>query len=522
MSAPIDATALGVFIALFALVTVLGFIAARWHNADLSHINEWGLAGRRFGTLITWFLIGGDLYTAYTFIAVPAAVYGGGAAGFFAVPYTIVAYPFFFLIAPRLWNVCKRHSFVTAADFVEGRYGDRNLALAVAITGILATLPYIALQLIGMQVVISSLGIGGSGLAGDLPLFVAFVVLATYTYTSGLRAPAMIALVKDVMIYVTVVVAVVAVPMKLGGFAHVFAAADAAFAARPPGAPPASVILQPGAYWAYGTLAIGSAMALFLYPHAVTGILAASRGDAVRRNAVLLPAYSLALGLLALFGYMAIAAGLNIAKPNLAVPALIHALFPSWFAGFAFAAIAVGALVPAAIMSIAAANLWTRNIYKPFINPRATPQQEGQQAKLTSLVVKFGALAFVLAFSSQYAINLQLLGGVWMLQTLPAVVLGLFTRALHRTALLCGWFAGMATGTAMFLATGFKPTFALHAGGIAVAAYIAVEALAVNLLLAALLTPVFDRAGIARGTDATTAGDYEDEASAGLPIPTIA
>ena len=101
-------------------------------------------------------------------------------------------------------------------------------------------------------------------------------------------------------------------------------------------------------------------------------------------------------------------------------------------------------------------------------------------------------------------------------------MLGLFTRALHRTALLCGWFAGMATGTAMFLATGFKPTFALHAGGIAVAAYIAVEALAVNLLLAALLTPVLDRAGVARGTDATTAGDYEDEASAGLPIPTIA
>src|SRR5690348_13987647 len=191
-------TALIVFIVLFALVTILGFIAARWRRGDLNQINEWGLGGRRFGTIVTWFLLGGDLYTAYTFIAVPALVFGAGAIGFFAVPYTIVVYPLVFLILPRLWSVAHRHNYITASDFILGRYGNRWLALAVAVTGIIATMPYIALQLVGLQVVIGAMGIGtGRGLAGDLPLVIAFVILAAFTYTSGLRAPAMIAIIKD-------------------------------------------------------------------------------------------------------------------------------------------------------------------------------------------------------------------------------------------------------------------------------------------------------------------------------------
>ena len=512
-----QATAITVFVACFSLVTILGFLAASWRRADLARIQEWGLAGRRFGTAITWFLIGGDIYTAYTFIAVPALVFGSGAPGFFALPYTIVAYPFFFLIAPRLWNVCHRHGFVTAADFVEGRHGNRTLALAVAVTGILATLPYIALQLVRLQVVIQSLGFPATGLVGDLPLLIAFGVLAAFTYTSGLRAPALIALVKDAMIYVTIIVAIIAIPVKLGGFAHIFAAAAASFAARPPTAPHASVILAPGGYWAYSTLALGSALALFLYPHAVTGILAASAGETVRRNAILLPAYSLALGILALFGYMAIAANLHVTAPNLAVPRLLGAMFPSWFVGFAFAAIAIGALVPAAIMSIAAANLWTRNIYKPYIKPSASDVDEGRQAKLTSLVVKVGALGFVVFLPTQYAINLQLLGGVWVLQTLPAVALGLYSRRLHDAALFWGWLVGMVLGTALALAGGLKATFPVPLGGLTITAYIAAEALIVNLVVAVVLTLIFDRAGVRRGVDATSEADYEASHATGTP-----
>src|ERR1043165_7683333 len=139
-----------IFIALFALVSGMGFWASRWRQAkSLEHLDEWGLGGRKFGNWITWFLVGGDLYTAYTFVAVPGLIFGAGAAGFFAVPYTVIIYPLFFLILIRLWSVSHRHGFVTPADFVRTRFGSPTLALLVAITGIVATMPYIALQLGG-------------------------------------------------------------------------------------------------------------------------------------------------------------------------------------------------------------------------------------------------------------------------------------------------------------------------------------------------------------------------------------
>jgi SSS family solute:Na+ symporter len=508
---PLNVVALAVFVAFFALVTALGFYASRWRAGDLEQLSEWGLAGRRFGVVVSWFLIGGDLYTAYTLIAVPAAVYGTGAGGFFAVPYTILAYPIMFLLMPRLWNVSKRHDYVTTADFVRGRYGSDGLALAIAATGILATMPYIALQLVGMQVVIGAMGVTGSGLVGDVPLIVAFAILAAYTYTSGLRAPAMIAFVKDAMIYIVVIVAVIAIPMRFGGFSAIFAAASAHFAAAAKAVPaPATVgatILMPKGYWGYATLALGSALALFIYPHAVTGILSSARADVLKRNAVLLPAYSLLLGLVALLGFGAIAAGLHV-KPSLAVPALFNALFPAWFVGFAFAAIAIGALVPAAVMSIAAANLWTRNVYKTYLRPQATDAEETRVAKLASLVVKLGALAFIIGVPTDYAINLQLLGGIWILQTLPAIAFGLYGRWFHHRALLWGWAGGMAAGTALSFSQGVKPTFPLHLGGTTIAPYIGIDALAINLVVAVALTYAFDRAGAARLPDATQEDDY--------------
>ena len=177
---------------------------------------------------MTWFLIGGDLYTAYTFIAVPALAFGAGAIAFFAVPYTIVIYPLMFLAFPRIWNVAHKHGYITAADFVRGRYGNRWLALAVAVTGIVATMPYIALQLVGIQVVIGAMGVSGQGLMGDLPLVIAFIILAAFTYSSGLRAPAAIAIVKDVLIYTTAFAAVIVVPIELGGYGKIFAAVPAA------------------------------------------------------------------------------------------------------------------------------------------------------------------------------------------------------------------------------------------------------------------------------------------------------
>jgi len=517
-----------IFVVLFALVSGMGFVAARWRRAaTMEHLDEWGLGGRSFGSWVTWFLVGGDLYTAYTFVAVPALIYGAGAAGFFAVPYTIVAYPMVFLVVIRLWSISHTHGYVTPADFVRGRFGSSTMALLVALTGIVATMPYIALQLVGIEAVLKTMGV-----TGNWPIVIAFAVLAAYTYNSGLRAPALIAFVKDALIYLVIIVAVIYIPTKLGGWSSIFGAADAKFAKSPN--PGDGTLLASTGQLNYATLAFGSALALFLYPHSITGVLAARDRGTIKRNMAALPAYSFVLGLLALLGYMAIKAGVKPVvtggKPdsNTIVPGLFDAMFPSWFSGIAFAAVAIGALVPAAIMSIAAANLWTRNVYKEYLKPDATPAQEAQMSKLASLVVKLGALLAIIVLDPQFSIDLQLIGGVIIAQTLPAVGLGLVTRWFHRGALIAGWVAGMITAfwtlysipAVTYTAAGKPPTVTKeHFGGSAFSLsklgfdtkwtiWAGAVAIIVNVLVTIVATLILRAMNVPDGVDETQPDEY--------------
>jgi SSS family solute:Na+ symporter len=506
-----------IFLLLFCSVAAMGFFGARWRAGDLSQLAEWGLGGRRFGTVITWFLLGGDLYTAYTFIAVPGALFAGGAAGFFAIPYATLMYPLLFLSFPRLWSVAHRHGYVTAADFVRGRFNNKPLALAVALTGIIGTMPYIALQLVGIEVVTAALGFNYFFTLPFLgkvsaPLLAAFLMLAAYTYNSGLRGTALIAVVKDFLIYVTVLAAVIVIPAELGGYGEIFSRVD-----------PKTLLLAKatsnnlGAGFSYVTLALGSTLALFMYPHAVTGLFSSSSRHVVRRNAMIMPAYSVALALIALLGFMGVAAGVK-AMPayapgfasfgnNFAVPALFLHAFPDWFVGVAFAALAIGALVPASIMSIACGNLFTRNIYKDFLKPDCTPHQEARIAKLASLATKIGALLFVLELPATQAIQLQLLGGIWMAQTVPSVLLALYVR-LNPWGLLAGWAAGMTAGTWMAWTLQFKGSiYMLHFFGIAVPCYAALSALVLNLAVAGAVSLIVS-AFAAMPADHTMAEDY--------------
>jgi SSS family solute:Na+ symporter len=531
-----------VFTFLFLLVSVMGFVAARWRAPnDMAHLDEWGLGGRSFGGWITWFLVGGDLYTAYTFVAVPALIFAAGATGFFAVPYTVIIYPLVFLVLIRLWSVSHRHGFVTPADFVRTRFGSPTLALLVAITGIAATMPYIALQLVGIEAVLKTMGVTGeSTLARHLPIIIAFAILAAYTYQSGLRAPALIAFVKDSLIYLVILVAIIYLPYKLGGWGSIFDAADAKFKASP--SPADGLLLNANNQMYYISLALGSALALFLYPHSITGVLASRNRDVIKRNMSALPAYSLLLGLIALLGFMAIKSGI---KPlpgatrgsvdgNTVVPLLFDQQFPNWFAGIAYAAIGIGALVPAAIMSIAAANLFTRNIYREYLKRDASPEQEANVSKITSLVVKLGALAFVVFVNPQYAIDLQLIGGVIILQTLPAVALGLYTRWFHRGGLVTGWVAGMGLAMWMLYQIPNPTNNRKHFGGSAfplekfgfdtkMTIYAGLVAVVVNLLVAAIISLILRATRVADGADGTTPDDYfADEGDPRLvPTPVV-
>ena len=374
-------------------------------------------------------------------------MFGAGAAGFFAVPYTVIIYPLFFLVLIRLWSVSHRHGFVTPADFVRTRFDSPTLALLVAITGIVATMPYIALQLVGIEAVLKTMGV-----TGDSPL-------ARHAADHHrVRDPG--------RVHLPVRAAGAGADRVRQGHADLhrhhrgglLPAVQAGRLGRASSTPPTrsstrprrpsdGILLNANNQLQYITLALGSALALFLYPHSVTGVLASRNRDVIKRNMSALPAYSFLLGLIALLGYVAIAAGVKPlpgANParvdsNTVVPLLFDQQFPDWFAGIAFAAIGIGALVPAAIMSIAAANLFTRNIYKEYLKQDATPAQEAQVSKIASLVVKLGAVAFIVFLDPQFSIDLQLIGGVIILQTLPSVALGLYTRWLHRGGLIAGW-----------------------------------------------------------------------------------
>ncbi|AWR97433.1 sodium:solute symporter [Acidianus sulfidivorans JP7] len=459
----IDASTLVIFIVLFAIFAFLGFYGSKWRKGDLSKLSEWGLGGRRLGTLFVWFLLGADLFTAYTFIAVPAGIFASGSLYFFAVPYVAWGFGVALLTMPRLWNVSRNKGYITASDFVKDRFNSKTLAIAVALTGIVAELPYIALQIVGMEAVLDLLLLGfgiSSKIITEISLVIAFIILAAFTFVSGLRGAALTGVFKDVLVWITVITVIIVVPLKIGGFSAAFHDLASNFAlyhlssVTGSKAPPAMETLPNKLIPAYFSLALGSSFALYLYPHAINGSLSSESEKKLVYSTSLLPIYGLGLVFISLFGILvyAVPEALGvIAKTGngaLVVPALIASTMPSWFVGIAYLAIFVGGLVPASIMAIASANLFVRNVVKEF-KPDLPPMSEAKLAKWFSTLFKFIALGFVFVVPSTYAIQLQLLGGIIVTQTLPAVFLALYTDKLEKNSVLAGWAGGIISGVGL-------------------------------------------------------------------------
>jgi SSS family solute:Na+ symporter len=305
--------------------------------------------------------------------------------------------------------------------------------------------------------------------------------LAAFTYSSGLRGATLTAVFKDILVWITVIVVIIAVPISIGGFGNAFKAAKDSYVTLPENLVPA-----------YATLILGSALALYLYPHAVTGVLSSQSVQKLRTSTALLPLYGVGLAILALMGILvyAVPGAMNFlsgfpedSRGILVVPSLILYSLPSWFAGIALLGIFVGGLVPAAIMAMAQANLLTRNIIKE-IKPNLSNNSEIRITKLSSTIFKFVALGFVFSVPATYAISLQLLGGILIIQILPAVFLGLYVKFLRKTPLIIGLIAGISSGIFMVeMANSFgqltSSLFKTMFGPI----YIAVIALAINLAI---------------------------------------
>ncbi|MEM3939343.1 MAG: sodium:solute symporter [Saccharolobus sp.] len=497
-----------VFIILFIIFTFLGFYGAIWRKGNLDLLHEWGLAGRRLGTILVWFLMGADLYTAYTFIAVPSGLYAKGALYFFAVPYVSLTFAIALLTMPRLWTVSRNKGYVTAADFVKDRFNNSLLAALVALTGVVAELPYIALQIVGMKAVLEMmlLGIGNFALISEISLIISFIILAAFTFTSGLRGAALTGVFKDILIWITVISIIVIVPLQYGGFTHAFSVMNAKQLAI------YSKLSEPliPAYW---SLFLGSALALYLYPHAINGSLSADDKKKLMYSTALLPIYGIGLAIIALFGILvyAVPSALDVVSKYsgvLSVPALIVSTMPDWAAGIMLLGIFIGGLVPAAIMAIASANLLVRNVIKE-IKTDLTPKGETNLAKWISAVIKFIALAFVFLVPATYAINLQLLGGIIITQTLPAVFLGLYTEWFNPWALIAGWAVGIISGSYMFAVFGLPHATSVYPTPFGLL-YIAIISLALNLVISAIGTL------IARGLGYKTKSNISAEELKGI------
>src|SRR5213594_2727857 len=173
------------FAGLFVLFIVLGFYGKYWRRGNLNHVHEWSLAGRKLGTTLVFFLIGADLYTAYSFVAIPSGIFAKGALYFFAIPYVMLTFAVALVTMPRLWSLSREKGYITASDFVKDRFSSLALAVMIAITGIVAELPYIALQIVGMQSVLTVMlaGTSNSQIVEEISLLIAFVALAAFTYT---------------------------------------------------------------------------------------------------------------------------------------------------------------------------------------------------------------------------------------------------------------------------------------------------------------------------------------------------
>jgi SSS family solute:Na+ symporter len=473
------------FVGLFVLFIVLGFYGKYWRRGDLNNVHEWSLAGRKLGTALVFFLIGADIYTAYTFVAIPSGVFAKGSLYFFAIPYVALTFGIALVTMPRLWSLSREKGYITASDFAKDRFSSRALSILIAITGIISLLPYIALQIVGMQSVLTVMlsGTANSNTVEEISLLIAFVILAAFTYSSGLRGATLTAVFKDILIWITVIALIVVVPLSIvGGFGTAKDVKKQSYITL-------SDSLVPG----YTTLVLGSALALYLYPHAINGVLSSESAQKLRTSTALLPLYGVGLAIMALMGILvyAIPSAMNFlshfpesSRGILVVPSLILYTMPGWFSGIALLGIFVGGLVPAAIMAMSQASLLTRNIIKE-IKPSMPASSEIRITKISSTAFKFIALGFVFVVPATYAISLQLLGGILIVQILPAVFFGLYVKSsLRKEPLIVGLLVGIFSGIYMVEYTNnygaltsslFHTTFG--------SLYVAVIALVFNLII---------------------------------------
>ena len=437
-----------------ALSAFVGIFAGRKVKMNLEN---WTVAGRKFGLIIIWLLMAGEIYTTFTFLGASGWTYSKGAPAYYILVYGALAYTLSFFILPALWKVGKRHGLHTQPDYFIKRYDSRSLGIVVALIGVFSIIPYLQLQLAGLGFIVEVASNGA--IASNMAILIGFVLTCAFVYTSGLRGAAWVAIIKDVMMILAVGVVGIGVPLiYFGSFGKMF---DAIIAKAPqhlifPGSSPNMDVT-----WVMST-ALLTGLGFYMWPHVFGSAFSAKSDKIIKRNAVIMPFYQIPILLVFLVGFTAFLVLPGLANGDLAFLELVNKTYPAWFLGFVGAAGAVTAMVPSAILVLFASTLIAKNVYQTGFNPGAKEETVLRLSRLMVLVIMAFALFFVFLFPNEL-VPLLILGYDGVCQFFPGVVLGLFWKRVSRTGVFIGLIAGIAV-VAVLILSGNDPFLGMNAG----------------------------------------------------------
>jgi SSS family solute:Na+ symporter len=426
------------------------------------------VGGRSFGTIFLWVLLAGEIYTTFTFLGIAGLSYSQGAPAFYAMAYGACAYVIGYFLAPAVWRVAKENNLLTGADFFETRYDSRVLGIGVAILMFLMVVPYVALQLSGLQILLRIAGYGAYD--ATAAVCIAFIVLALFVFTSGLRGTAWASVVKDLLVLGAVAFAGIAIPMRF--FGSLPAMLDRLLQVHPH-----MLVLPPGSAfhgtaWYVSTVLL-SAIGFYMGPHSWNAVYSARSGDTLRRNAMLLPLYQAFLALMIFAGLSAalIHPGLNGTAVDQSFLLVVARYYPPWVLGLIAGAGALAALVPASALLLAGASVITKNVVGDAFGLATSDAARTLLTRILVIVVALLALGVWLT-AQKTVVELLLLYYNGVTQFTPgAVAAFLWKRA---SALSVGAGIAVGLGVAIPLAALNVSPWGINAGFLALAANVAV------------------------------------------------
>ncbi len=440
------------------VVIIAGTIAFALLNLKRGRVDpaEYAIGGRSFGTIFLWVLLAGEIYTAFTFLGAAGWIYLHGAAAYYIPAYGAIGYLVGYALLPRIRRLGAERGLVTAPDLLANYYRSPRLGVLAAILYVVLALPYVTLQLTGLQIVLSSAGYGW--LNGAIGAAVAFTAIAMFTFTAGLRGTAWASLVKDGLVLAVVLFAGVAIPIhffgSLGGmFAQLQRTNPALLTLRSGDAPLGQV-------W-FVTTVLFTGIGFYMGPHSIAATFSARSDNTLRRNAMLLPLYSIVLVVIFFAGYAALllVPGLHGHAADRSFLLVIARYYPPWVMGFVAGAGALAALVPSSALILASAAIAVRNIVRPAFPGRIDTRHETLAMRLAVIAISAAALlAWWLARETLGSLLLVYYSGIT--QFLPGVVGAAFGLRLRGISVTLGLAAGVITAallTYVLAHLGFNP-----------------------------------------------------------------